>query len=266
MLTLNTMDLADAFTPEELVNGIFEQLPNLKPPIPIKEIALAAGIKKIDTIDSENIEGMLVTNDGKSEGVIYYNDKEKPIGRQRFTIGHELGHFLLLHHNGIQTCESTDLSLSSKDCIEKEANEFSQLLLLPDPLIENAYRDTPPCLNSLEKVADNFEMSLEATANKCTKYGSKPFALIYSLNGVVRYCWKDHKRLPFYSLLKKGSRMPKSSQALTLPLPEQTISQFTKTKAAYWFNTSSKYELPEIIFEQTYFQKRGYKVTLLVVE
>ncbi|MEL0642366.1 ImmA/IrrE family metallo-endopeptidase [Pseudoalteromonas aliena] len=269
MLKLNTMDLADAFTPKELVDAIFKQCPNLKPPIPIKEIALAAGIKKIGTLNSENIEGMLVTDEGKNEGVIYYNSHEKPVGRQRFTIGHELGHFLLLHHNGIngiQTCDSADLSLSSKDCIEKEANEFAQLLLLPDKLIKNAYRDKQPCLTSLEKVADNFEMSLEATANKCTKYGLKPFALVYSLNGVVRYCWKDHKRLPYYSSLKKGSQMPSSSQAVTLNLSEQTITQFTTAKATCWFNPSPKYDLPETILEQTYFQKRGYKVTLLVVE
>ena len=138
------------------------------------------------------------------------------------------------------------------------------MLLLPENLIKDYFYNTIPCLKALEKVAETFEMSFEATANKCTKYGSKPFALIYSKNDIVRYCWKDHKRLPYYSLLKKGSAMPAKSQALTLQLPDKTISPFSKTNALDWFKANSKYKLPNVLIEQTYFQTKGYKVTLLM--
>jgi Zn-dependent peptidase ImmA (M78 family) len=265
MIILDRMALADAFTPKDLVQEIFRQCPNLKPPIPVRELAVASGILEILTVNSSVIEGMLVTDEGKEAGVIYYNDHNRPIGRQRFTIGHELGHFLLLNHNGNMTCSNTDVSLSSHsvDLIEKEANDFSQLLLLPEKLLKTELQSTSLSIQSLQAIADLFQMSFEATANKCTAISSKPFALVYSKDEKVRYCWKNHHTFPYYSALRKGSLLPRGSQALAMIPNEQTITEARETNASHWFNESSRYRLPKTIIEQTFFQNDGYKVTLL---
>ena len=94
MIELNCIKFGDCFTPEDLVNEIYSQCPNLSPPIPIKVIAKAAGITHIVSRDM-TLEGILVADDGKTEGVILYNSASIE-GRQRFTIAHELGHFLLM--------------------------------------------------------------------------------------------------------------------------------------------------------------------------
>lgn len=268
MIILDRIELADAFTPKELVVELFKQCPKLTPPIPIEELARAAGIKEILSLDSKLIEGMLVADEGKDSGVIFYNRSNRPIGRQRFTIGHELGHFLLLHHNGNMTCDSADVSFSSysENEIEKEANEFAQLLLLPDKMIQEEFENTSLSIQTFQDTSNLFKMSFEATANKCTKFGERPFALVYSKDDRVRYCWKDHKRFPYYNLLKKGSLLPRSSQAMTLTLPEQTITSFHETACENWFKTSSNYQLPITLIEQTFFQNDGFKVTLLFEE
>ena len=126
------MELGDCFTPDQLVEEIFRQQPKLTPPIPIEEIAAAVGISEIRPISTEEVEGMLVANESKSKGVIFYKEGS-PLGRQRFTIGHELGHFLLLHHGFKQQCSPSDIQFGASSPqlleLENEANEFSQSLL-----------------------------------------------------------------------------------------------------------------------------------------
>ncbi|MET1253817.1 ImmA/IrrE family metallo-endopeptidase [Aliikangiella maris] len=266
MLKLDTMELADAFSPKELVDEIYRQCPDITPPVPVKELAYAAGIIKIEPIDTESIEGMLVTGEGKEYGVIYFNkSNNRPIGRQRFTIGHELGHFLLLHHNGNRTCSNADVSFSSYslDTIEKEANDFSQLLLLPEHLLKKEFDSLLPSIENLQEISDLFQMSFEATANKCTKYGSKPFALFYSKDDKLRYCWRDFKKVPYALNIDKGELLPESSQARQLKVKEQSVSEEVRVQASCWFKNTEKHKLPEIMIEQTFFQKNGYKVTLL---
>lgn len=271
MLPLNQMDLADAFTPEQLVDEIFRQCPELEPPIPIKDLAIASGITDIVKLDgilkSENVEGLLVTGEDTSSGVIFYNQEDRPLGRQRFTIAHELGHFLLLHHNGDQTCTGKDMSTFSArvNKLEAEANDFSQRLLMPEQWIKKHFDSQSPSIEALQTIACKFETSFEATANKCTRYGIKPFALIYSKDNKIRYCWKDYKRLPFLTNFKKGDVMPLSSQALTLKLSDQSITGFVESDATDWFKSSPSYKLPSTVLEQTYFQTKGFKVTLITL-
>lgn len=266
MIKLDRMELEDCFSPADLVNEIYRQCPDLTPPIPINDIAYALGIIEILPISSTNFEGMLVTDDGKNDGVIFYNP-EKPLGRQRFTIGHELGHYLLLHHAGNQTCTSSDISLASNSRenqkLENEANYFSQLLLFPESLIKLAIDDKIPDLELIQNISKSFLMSFEATANKCADYGKVPFALIYSKDGEVRYCWRNKSIFPYSLLVTKKSQMPVNSQAIRLNQKEQTISLVKKVSPLTWLSPNPELELPNHLFEQVYTQKNGYQVTLL---
>ena len=269
MIKLDCMELSDCFTPDQLVKEINRQCPDLKPPIPIKEIAKAVGIVSIDAMPSEDVEGMLVANDGKSAGVIFYKESS-PLGRQRFTIGHELGHFLLLHHGSEQSCAPKDIKFVSSSSnlhkLEAEANQFSQLLLMPDPLIAHAINRDNPTMELLKSIADDFQMSFEAMANKCASFSERAFALIYSKDGVVRYCWKDWDRFPYWVPFKAGDSMPLSSQAVTLSQPEETISDSVKVDPSEWISVNYKIKAPDCLIEQTYTQLDGYQVTMIRLE
>lgn len=78
--------------------------------MPVEELARLAGIAKIEAFASEGFEGALLTNATKSEGAIFYSARG-PRARQRFTIGHELGHFLLpWHRQASFQCTAQDIS------------------------------------------------------------------------------------------------------------------------------------------------------------
>jgi hypothetical protein len=91
------MELADLASPSKIVAGIFKQLPEVILPVPVKEIALSLDISEIAPLSTSGYVGGLIVDEGASEGVILVsaNDSEK---RKRFTIGHELGHFLIPWH------------------------------------------------------------------------------------------------------------------------------------------------------------------------
>jgi len=269
MIELDLISLADCFTPKQLVNEIRRQHPDLKPPIPIRDIAKAVGIQTIDPMATEEVEGMLVADAAKESGVIFYKESS-PLGRQRFTIGHELGHFLLLHHGYEQSCSTRDIKVESKPSSvresESEANEFSQLLLMPDDLILQEIVNKPINLELLKIVENTFQMSFEAIANKCASLSNVPYALIYSLNGVVRYCWRDWEKFPYWIPFKGGDSMPLFSQASTLKQSEETISDSRAVNYSDWIEVKRHKAPPRFLVEQTYTQRKGFQVTMLRYE
>jgi Zn-dependent peptidase ImmA (M78 family) len=91
-----------------------------------------------------SFEGGLLTDRERSSGVILV---KRGVSRQRhrFTLGHELGHFLMPSHlpdtEGRFLCSQTDmLLLNQKEGdrrakMEVEANRFSSLILMPPPAL-----------------------------------------------------------------------------------------------------------------------------------
>ena len=74
---------------------------------------------------NHKIEGLTVIDE---LGISFSYEKDNPIVKQNFTLCHELGHFIL-EHEGNYFAESID---NQESLIEREANIFSAVLLMPD--------------------------------------------------------------------------------------------------------------------------------------
>ncbi|MDQ3076915.1 MAG: ImmA/IrrE family metallo-endopeptidase [bacterium] len=88
-------------------------------------------------------------------------NENHPIGRQRFSIAHELGHFIL--HN-TEIVELGKLNRDGDSIMEEEADALAAEILMPKELIEDYIRneneDTEVISKSLiEKIADKFKVS-----------------------------------------------------------------------------------------------------------
>ena len=115
----------------EKVRGILKKLDITDPPIPVEKIAELFSIKVIPYPNfPDNISGTIINQNGRM--IIGVNSNHPP-SRQRFTIAHELGHFLLGHELGDKIIDDVFDRPTDK---EKEANEFAAELLAPKDLLK----------------------------------------------------------------------------------------------------------------------------------
>ena len=79
--------------PEKLAAAIHHQLGNIDGPVPVDAIAGALDIVQIRSEPLNNLEGALITSPERDIGMILVNASS---GRQRcrYSLSHELGHFL----------------------------------------------------------------------------------------------------------------------------------------------------------------------------
>ena len=127
---------------ERAVLKILKENSIIDPPIRLSEIIdnCRLGLKITNFGDKyrRNVSGFLDTN----QNIIYVNHHE-PIERQRFTIAHELGHWVL-HHEIIEKDPSQyevlmrrPLAKEDLDYLDKEANCFASNLLVPKHLLND---------------------------------------------------------------------------------------------------------------------------------
>ena len=105
-----------------------------------------------------NISGKLQKNENGSFS-IYVNEKHAKV-RQRFTIAHEIAHFVW-HANLIGDGVVDDGLYRSglSNSIETQANSYAADILMPWDLIDKAIRQG---VNTVERLADMFDVSNSA--------------------------------------------------------------------------------------------------------
>ncbi|WP_075565930.1 ImmA/IrrE family metallo-endopeptidase [Streptococcus timonensis] len=101
---------------------------------------------------NHKIEGLTIID---RLGISFSYEKDNPVTKRNFTLCHELGHFIL-KHNG--TC-FTESVYNKGDILEREANIFSAVVLMPDiVLLSKIYYGC----SSFKTVQDSLEVSKQA--------------------------------------------------------------------------------------------------------
>ena len=140
--------------------------------VPVEKIVRSMGIEvKLDNVD-DDLSGFLFREDGRA--VIGANKSHHP-NRRRFTIAHELGHFLLhegevVHLDEVPASFTVDfrdnLSSRGEDDNEKEANLFAAELLMPEKFLRQELQGKRVDLfgdgDLLEKLAEKYKVSVQA--------------------------------------------------------------------------------------------------------
>lgn len=271
-MKIDRMVLADFFTPEGLAASIIRQIKDLPIPIPVEEIAGAVGIEKIVEEDLDKIEGGLLANSEKTKGAILVN-KRSWEERKRFTIGHELGHFLILDHYPESSNQSlcthddmkeTDTSQNAKR-METEANMFSAHLLMPTSIFRREIKKTEILsIKDILQLANKFKTSKEATGNRYVHLVEKPCAVVFSKEGTIRYmnASPDFARLRF----AKGDCLPNHMLEANRKENIGEVSEIKEKNGSIWCANNRFQPAPEYVFEQTLAHQNGYRMTLLYYE
>ena len=272
-MTVSRIDLADFGSPERIVQGILDLEPQLPIPVPVKELALQLDIISIEALETEGFEGGLLTDANKAEGIILVNEASHP-RRRRFTIGHELGHFLIPTHlpkddNGF-LCSFDDIRRTHASTgdraaeMEVEANRFAALLLMPTPAFRRDMRRRKGAdLEHVIELSEKYDTSREATARRYVSLHDEPIAAVVSQQGRILRSYR-HNEFPFLEVTN-GSALPRSCRTARIEKPSGTISDWDEVDTALWLPSARGCRLPTL-YEQVLVQRDGYRLTLLSIE
>jgi Zn-dependent peptidase ImmA (M78 family) len=172
------------------------------------------GITEPSEIDVEAIafhygaEVRYTTVDGCEASIFGYKDRaivsvnkyaSRP--RQRFSVGHELGHWMRDRGKSLLAgCASTDMDKAwnqEQKTSETSANEYAANLLLPRHMFGPRAKDLPITLEATSSLAAEFQTSLTATAIRLVTLGTHM--------GIVS-CFERQGRCWFY----RHPELPKS--------------------------------------------------------
>lgn len=262
------MDLADCRFPEQLLAVIFKHHPQWTTPIPVDGLARTVNVTEIRELDDDSFEGALVTNPGKTQGVIFYKAGVRE-ERRRFTVAHELGHFLIPSHDGNRQCTTADLRESRRDNEhrrrEAEANRFAAGLLMPrDWFSRDLDRLGDADVTHAQTLAKQYHTSLEATCNRYTELTPDSCAFVFSKDGVIRYL-RPTTNFPSLAV-KRGDRLPVGCASLRAgSQPPRVASDWAEIDGSVWLRAEWGSKSPKVL-EQTVKQNNGYQVSLLFID
>jgi len=119
-------------------------------------------------------EARLVVVDDR--GIISVKSNPSNIGRQRFSLAHELAHWMRDRHSGGTLCSSDDISPSNMGARSKEteANAYASQLVLPDYLVAPRVSALAPILDAAQTLAKTFKSSVTAAAIKLVRHVPMP--------------------------------------------------------------------------------------------
>ena len=142
-------------------------------PVPVERVAHHLGLQVERAALGDDVSGILVVQDGR--GMIGVNASQAP-NRQRFSIAHEIGHFVL-HKGAMPVFIDKQFfrpylavfrdanSSTGEDWREREANAFAAALLMPAGMLGDAIREMHLDVaddDAIEELAKRFKVSRQA--------------------------------------------------------------------------------------------------------
>lgn len=169
-------------------------------PVDIEQLALqyaaqfgyADGITAVVGRDLPGFEGALykVGEKNKSSWAIIYNSSISSSGRVRFTIAHELGHYIMHRsQSDIFNCGEEDMLnwAASERRIEAEADTFASYLLMPMDDFRREVGSEVTDLDALAKCATRYGVSLTAAILKWLEFTDQRATLAISRDGYLMW-------------------------------------------------------------------------------
>lgn len=255
------------YRPQDLAREIRCQLGAPTGYIDIESVAYALDIVEIKSTPLTTFEGALLTDPERSRGSILINATNGQL-RGRFTIAHELLHFLNDRH--VQTedgfrCRGSDIGhrnvpakpgMSRHLRQEMEANQFAIELLGPKGNFA-PHLEGDPDLEHIHDLAIRLKLSKEATARRYVELHDALIAMVFFQGGTVRYFDKSGD-FPFL-MAKKDSLLPPSVQAHR---SAGTLTDAAEADPKDWLDGPIKGEL----WIQTLYQRNGFGITMLTLD
>jgi Zn-dependent peptidase ImmA (M78 family) len=171
--------------------------------------------------DTAGFEGALVCRKDRSKGIVILSSRITERGRQKFTVCHEIGHFILPGH-GEAGCQTSVIESWREGKASKEtaANRFASELLLPTALVYPFVSKKKATIEAAKELCAEFSTSLTAAAYKLVDLTEEACAVVWSVSGQIKWFKKNDN---FRDFLDFGS-LDEQSLAASLSSTEREKS------------------------------------------
>lgn len=224
-------------------------------PVNVEELAkgYAAQFGHADPIahiigdDLPGFEGALygTENNQRVEWAIVYNSAIKVPGRIRFTVAHELGHYILhrLSRKAFECSQEDMLHWESPERqVEAEADAFASALLMPIDSFRAQIGHEIVDLELLDACAKHFGVSLTAAVLKWLEFTHQRAVLVVSRDGYILWARSSQSALKSGAFFRTRGRVvpvPERSLAISNTLTVQE-RQGLELAASVWFSQEPK--------------------------
>lgn len=199
---------------EELASGYAQQFGHDDP------------IAKIIGADLPGFEGALYRTEkrGKLEWALLYNSAIEVPGRIRFTMAHELGHYIL-HRQNRNNFECSEADMLHWESVEKrqeaEADVFASYLLMPIDDFRRSIGTDPVDLYVLDDCAKRYGVSLTAAILKWLEFTEQRAVLVMSTEGYMLWARSSQ------SALRSGAYF--RTRNIAVPIPTGSLAASTES-------------------------------------
>lgn len=253
---------------------IFQLEPDLPIPIPIEQLCQQLDITSIGNLETGGFEAALITDELKSSGAILVA-ADRPRQRQRYSIAHELAHFLIPTHlptPGEQSLCSTEhfrlVDVQADDRRrrrEAEANRLAALLLIPPHVLRpELQKIRSPDVGDLVRLARLFDVSKEAVSRAYTDYSREAVAVVVIQNGRVLRSYRNANIFPWIEVAA-GQAVPKGSIYHDGPRFPGSISAVEECELHLWLGDREARKVVSLT-EQVLEQRNGFALLMLHAE
>ena len=242
---------------------------------PVDVVQLAQEYSKVTSADPivqvlgevfDDFDGMLKASSDQSKWMIIYNTNCTE-GRQRFTIAHEFGHYILHRKDQLlfecASSRASEMGGVDRD-LEKEADEFAASLLMPLDDFRLQIKSKEPGFELFSHLAERYGVSLTAAALRWINVAPKRAVLVASRDGFM--LWASSNQAAYnsgavFATRKNTIELPASALAVCEDSPAYGAKQ--KVPAHYWFeNEHPRLELIETMVAT---EQYDYTLTLLLL-
>jgi Zn-dependent peptidase ImmA (M78 family) len=150
-------------------------------------------------------------NFNENYGLVSISRSISEPGARRFTLAHELGHFINEREKRFHKHSCSFIDIYGKQTLEKNANIFAAALLMHRPWFNKIIHNRPVNMELIKETAEQLGVSLTAAAIRYVEIGQYPVAVIMSTNSKV--VWSNINEYFPYKWIPKSYTVRKESSA-----------------------------------------------------